>query len=42
MAAIDHLFSGFIETGTQYPIALPKAFLAGKITWTEALRILTA
>ena len=30
------------QTGTQYPIGLPKAFLDGKITWIEALRILTA
>lgn len=30
------------QTGTQYPIALPKAFLQGKITWQEALKILTA
>ena len=30
------------DTGTIYPISLPKAFLEGKITWREALRILTA
>ena len=29
------------QTGQQYPIALPKAFLAGKITWQEALKIIT-
>lgn len=30
------------KDGTQYPIALPKPFLEGKITWQEALRIMTA
>jgi hypothetical protein len=30
------------NTGVQYPMELPKAFLQGKITWQEALRILTA
>ena len=30
------------QTGQQYPIALPKAFVEGKITWREALRIMTA
>ena len=30
------------NTGIQYPTELPKAFLEGKITWQEALRILTA
>lgn len=30
------------QDGTQYPIGLPKAFLEGKITWKEALKILTA
>jgi hypothetical protein len=30
------------NTGIQYPIALPKAFMDKKITWQEALRILTA
>lgn len=30
------------QTGTKYPIALPKAFLQGKITWQDALKILTA
>lgn len=30
------------QTGEQYPIQLPKAFLEGKITWQEALKILTA
>jgi hypothetical protein len=30
------------QTGTQYPIGLPKEFLSGKITWKEALKILTA
>lgn len=30
------------NTGVQYPIQLPKAFMEGKITWQEALRILTA
>ena len=30
------------QTGTQYPIGLPKDFLSGKITWREALKILTA
>ncbi len=30
------------NTGIQYPTALPKEFLAGKITWREALGILTA
>lgn len=29
------------QDGTQYPIGLPKAFLEGKISWKEALRILT-
>lgn len=29
------------QTGIQYPISLPKAFLEGKITWREALRIMT-
>lgn len=30
------------QTGQQYPIGLPKAFLEGKITWKQALKILTA
>ena len=30
------------QSGQQYPIELPKAFIAGKITWQEALKILTA
>lgn len=30
------------QTGTQYPIGLPKDFIDGKITWREALRILTS
>ena len=30
------------NTGQQFPIALPKDFLDGKITWKEALKILTA
>ena len=30
------------QTGTMYPINLPKAFLDGKIQWKEALAILTA
>ena len=30
------------QSGQQYPIALPKEFLKGKITWKEALKILTA
>jgi hypothetical protein len=30
------------NTGIQYPMSLPKAFLEGKITWQEALRIMTA
>lgn len=30
------------QTGVQYPLGLPKAFLNGSITWTEALKILTA
>jgi hypothetical protein len=29
-------------TGMQYPMALPKAFMDGKITFQEALRIMTA
>lgn len=29
------------NTGTQYPITLPKDFLSGKISWREALRMLT-
>jgi len=29
------------QTGIQYPMSLPKAFLEGKITWKEALRIMT-
>jgi len=29
------------QTGQQYPIGLPKAFLNGQITWQQALRILT-
>lgn len=30
------------QTGTIYPIGMPKTFLEGKITWKEALKILTA
>jgi len=30
------------NTGTVYPISLPKAFLEKKITWKEALKIMTA
>ena len=30
------------QTGVQYPTELPKDFVAGKITWKEALKILTA
>ena len=30
------------KTGVQYPIGLPKEFLDGKITWKEALKILTS
>jgi hypothetical protein len=30
------------QSGQQYPIELPKAFLQGKITWREALKVLTA
>lgn len=30
------------QTGQQYPLSLPREFLAGAITWKEALKILTA
>jgi len=30
------------KTGQQYPLSLPKNFLEGKITWQQALRILTS
>jgi len=30
------------KTGQQYPLSLPKDFLEGKITWQQALRILTS
>lgn len=30
------------QTGQQYPLELPIAFLEGKITWKDALKILTA
>jgi hypothetical protein len=30
------------ETGAQYPLSVPKEFLDGKITWKEALKIITA
>jgi hypothetical protein len=38
------IFVGHIDrnTGVQYPIGLPKAFLEGKITFREALKIMTA
>lgn len=29
------------QSGVQFPIELPKDFLAGKITWQEALKVLT-
>lgn len=30
------------KDGTQYPMSLPKAFLEGKITWKEALKVMTS
>lgn len=36
---VKHIDRG---SGVIYPISLPKAFLEGKLTWQEALRILTA